>query len=91
MTAHDFIAQLYSRAQHNVAGNMRYITAPQFELLRKLIAEDPEGGAIKSGLNGGLVWMPAGCWKYALSYDPVTERRSLTRIAVAIGGGTLFG
>jgi hypothetical protein len=93
MTAHDFIAQLYSRVQSNVSGNMRYITGPQFELLRKLINEDEEGGAVKNGLNGGLVWMPSGRWKYVLSYDPGSGRRSITRLGntTPSAAGTLFG
>lgn len=93
MTAHDFIAQLYSRVQMHVAGNVRYVTAAQFELLRRLIDEDEEGGAVKGGMNGGLVWMPSGRWKYVLSHDPATGRHSLTKLGngTPSDAGTLFG
>jgi hypothetical protein len=92
MTAHDFIAQLFGRVQTGVASNMRYVTAPQFDLLEKLIGQDEEGGAVRRGINGSFTWMPSGRWKYVLSNDPGSGRRSIMRLMspTPTGAGRLF-
>jgi hypothetical protein len=93
MTAHEFIAELFSRPQINVESNKRYISAPQLALLRDLIGQDDEGGALQSGMNGGFIWMPSGCWKYVLSQNLDGTRRALTRLNAgrATDAGSLFG
>lgn len=47
-TAIDLINSIFSRPQSGVAANARCITRPQLELLRRLIGEDEEGGAMQS-------------------------------------------
>jgi hypothetical protein len=93
MTAHQFIDDIFSRPQRNVAGNMRYVTERQFNWLKDLIGQDEEGAAVKNGINGGLVWLPSGRWKYVLSYDPGSGRRALTKLASPMpsSAGSLFG
>jgi hypothetical protein len=92
MNAHDFITELFGRMQAGVASNMRYVTQPQFELLETLIGKDEEGGAIARGMNGGFTWMPSGRWKYVLSHDPRSGRRSIMRLMspTPTGAGRLF-
>ncbi|MDE2099237.1 MAG: hypothetical protein KGL39_18430 [Patescibacteria group bacterium] len=92
MTAHELIGSIFARPQRNVAANMRWITADQWKYLTDLIGADEEGGATRSGPNGGLVWMPSGRWKYVLSYEPRSERRSLMKLANVrpSAAGTLF-
>lgn len=92
MTVHEFIEQLFSRPQANVASNMRYITPAQLELLERLIAADPQYGARRAGMHGGFVWTPAGRWKYVVSQYPDGSRRSLMRLNAerATGAGSLF-
>ena len=80
MTAHGLIADIFSRQQTNVESDKRYITAAQFELLTKLIAESEDSGAVKRGMNGGFVWSPRGRWKYVLSQNPDGTRRALMRL-----------
>lgn len=93
MSARGFIDEIFSRPQERVAGNIRRVTARQFDKVRELIAGDPERGAVKSGINGGLVWSPAGRWKYVLAVDPVCDRRTITRLEAvdASESGSLFG
>lgn len=92
MTAHDLITDLFSRPQAHTAANLRWITERQFNWLKDLIGADDDGRAITNGRNGGLVWMPRGRYKYVLSYDPATEKRSLTKLAnvTPSAAGTLF-
>jgi hypothetical protein len=92
MTAFELIDDIFSRPQANVAANMRYITERQFNWLVDLIGADEDGGAVKYGPNGGLVWMPRGRWKYVLSYVPAVERRSIMKLANVSPSpaGTLF-
>lgn len=92
MTAHQLIEDIFSRQQSNVASNMRYITAPQFELLEKLIREDRDAGQVKRGMNGGFTWMPRGHFKYVLSQNPDGTRRSLMRLnaETVTESGSLF-
>jgi hypothetical protein len=92
MTAHGFIEQLFGRVQSNVASNMRYVTGPQFDLLVQLIGQDEEGSAVHRGMNGGLTWLPSGRWKYVLSFDPGSGRRSVMRLMTpaATEAGHLF-
>ena len=93
MTAHDFIDQLFSRPQVNVSSNVRYVSPGQLELLRTLISQGEEGGALTPGLQGGFVWTPRGRWKYVLSQNPDGTRRALMRLAQMNphGVGNLFG
>lgn len=92
MTAIELITEIFARQQAGVASNLRWITGRQFDWLRDLIGSDPEEAPIHNGMNGGLVWEPAGRWKYVLSYQPSTERHSLMRLAKvhAQDGARLF-
>lgn len=94
MSAHGFIAEIFSRVQTGVAGNMRYLTKAQFDRVVQEIGQDTECGAVKNGLNGGLVWMPSGRWKYVLAHQPgfQRDRYAITRMAAAEpnGAGRLF-
>ncbi|MBS1803497.1 MAG: hypothetical protein JST28_09020 [Acidobacteria bacterium] len=92
MTAFQLISDIFARPQKNVAANMRFITERQFNWLVDLIGADEEGSAVTNGLNGGLVWMPSGRWKYVLSYEPSIEKRSIMKLAniKASPAGTLF-
>lgn len=93
MTAHDLIAQWYGKAQQGVAGNMRYITVAQLDLLRKLIEEDEEGGALQPGRGRSFLWTPSGRDKYVVTEGDGGRRNSITRLANlrASPAGSLFG
>lgn len=93
MTAHDLIAQWYGKAQQGVAGNMRYITVAQLDLLRKLIDEDPEGGALQPGRGRSFIWLPMGRDKYVVTEGEGGRRNNITRLAnlEPSGEGRLFG
>jgi len=96
MTAYELIRDIFSRYQAGVPGNARCITRPQLELLRKLIAEDPEGRAVESSPAepgySATVWLPAGRNKYILTEDLQGKRHRLTRLAnvVRTDMGRLF-
>lgn len=92
MTAHDFIDQLFSRPSWGLPGNMRHVTQPQLELLRRLIGEDEEGGALHPGMNGGFIWMPRGRNKYIVAVDLGGRKRTIARLGniVASDAGRLF-
>ncbi len=92
MTAHDFIAQVFSRPQHGVASNLRYITRGQLDLLERLIGEDEEGGSLQRGTGIGFVWMPSGRNKYVAGEEPRSGRCTLMRLAniVPSASGRLF-
>ena len=81
MTAHDFIAQIFSRPAYGLLSNARRITGPQLDLLRRLIGEDEEGGAVQKGMDGGFAWMPSGRDKYVITVDAGRDVRTLTRFA----------
>ena len=93
MSARGFIDEIFSRPQDRVSANLRHITTRQFDKIRELIADDPERAAVKGGLNGGLVWSPAGRWKYVLAVDAVRDRRTIARLEAvdASATGSLFG
>ena len=81
MTAFDLIDSIFARVQPGMPGNMRRITPRQLKYLRDLIGADPEGGAVKDGGRGSLVWMPAGRTKYVLTEDPIGgEKHTLTKM-----------
>jgi hypothetical protein len=92
MTAHDLIADIFSRHQDGVPGNMRRITRPQMDLLFRLIGEDEDGGAVQSAGPGVTVWMPMGRNKYVVTEDLRGKRHTLTRMSniVPCGTGMLF-
>jgi hypothetical protein len=93
MTAFDLIAQWFGRAQSGVAGNMRYITLAQLDLLRELIGRDEEGSALQPGRGRSFVWTPSGRDKYVITEDPAGGRKhTIMRLANirASGMGSLF-
>lgn len=91
MTAFDLIDDIFSRAQSNVAPDIRVITAPQLELLEKLIQENGQAAALRAGANGGFVWRPKGAWDYVVSQNADGTHRRLTRLkARQEGTGQLF-
>lgn len=81
MTAFDLIDSIFSRAQREAAGNVRRITRDQLKYLRDLIDADPEGGAVRNGAPGSLVWMPRGARKYVLTEDLNGNKHTLTRLS----------
>jgi len=95
MSAHGFIAEIFSRVQTGVAGNMRFLTKAQFDRIVQEIGQDPECGSVKNGLNGGLVWMPSGRWKYVLAHEPGSkcDRYAITKLGAPAEtrAGSLFG
>ena len=92
MTAHGFIDQLFSRPSFGLDGNMRRLTPGQLDLLRNLIGEDEEGGAVQRGANGSLIWMPSGRPKYVITEDPRGGKHILARFSnlKASASGSLF-
>lgn len=93
MTAHEFIAQIYSRPQTGVASNMRFITSAQLDLLQTLICEDEEGSAMRRAAGRSFVWAPSGRSKYIVTEGQGGRRNTITRLAniVASPAGSLFG
>ena len=92
MTAHEFIDQLFSRPPFGLPSNIRRITCAQLDLLRRLIDEDEEGGAVDQGIGPGFTWMPSGRNKYIIAEDPGSGKYRLTRLAniVPSAMGRLF-
>lgn len=94
MTAFDLIDSIFSwPARRGMEGNVRRITPRQLIKLRELIGEDPEGGAVRSGAPGSLIWMPSGRNKYIVTEDPTGgDMHTLTRLSniVPSGCGSLF-
>lgn len=92
MTAHELIGSIFSRVQDGVAPNMRRITRAQLDYLLTLIGRDEDGGAMKRGDGGSIIWMPTGRNKYVITEDPRGNRHTLTRlIALApVDAGRLF-
>lgn len=93
MTAHGLIDEIFSRVQEGVAGNVRRITQRQFDYLRELIGQDEEGGAVRSGMNGSIIWMPSGRHKYVLTAPPPGRKLgTLTKLnnLAPSGTGSLF-
>jgi len=79
MTARGLIDSIFTRAQPGVAGNVRRITLPQLDLLRRLIAEDREAGAMHADGLGVAVWKPAGREKFVITEDLRGDRHTLAR------------
>lgn len=69
MTAHDLIDDIFSRPQRG-APNLRRITPDQLKYLRILIGRDPEGGAVRQGNLGSMIWSPMGRHNYVITEDP---------------------
>lgn len=81
MTAHDFLAQIFSRPSFGLASNMRRLTAAQLDLLARLIGEDEEGGAVDRGLGGSFTWLPSGRNKYVIAEDPRGRGGTVERLS----------
>jgi hypothetical protein len=92
VTAHDLIDSIFARPQAGLAGNIRSVTIMQLGYLRDLIGQDPEGGAIRAGAPGCMIWMPSGRWKYILAEDSIGNKHTLTRMGTLkpSGAGELF-
>lgn len=92
MTAHDLITDIFCRHQYGVPGNVRHITGAQLDLLRRLIGEDEEGGAMRADGPGVSVWMPSGRNKYIITEDLRGRRHTLARMSslTPTGMGRLF-
>ena len=69
MKALDLIDSIFARPQGYVSRDVRRITGEQLAYLRDLIEKDPEAAKVRSGQNGSLVWMPAGCGQFVLTED----------------------
>lgn len=82
MTAYELIDSIFARVQPGMPGNERRITRRQLDWLRDLIGADPEGGAVRSGGPGSLVWMPSGRTKYIITEDPTGgDKHTLVKLA----------
>lgn len=92
MTAHELIAQWFSRSQAGVVSNMRFITSAQLDLLRQLVGEDEEGAALQRGLGRSFVWTPSGRNKYVVTEGPGGKRNTIVKLAniVPSAAGSLF-
>ena len=92
MTAHELIAQWFTRPQTGVASNQRFITLAQIDLLRDLIGQDEEGGALQRGIGRSFVWAPSGRKKYVVTEGPGGRRNSIVRLEniVPSAAGCLF-
>ena len=95
MTAYDLIADIFARAgPWNAAlpANARSITGAQLDLLRRLIAQDEEGGAVESGGPGVTIWKPSGRDKYVITEYLGRRFHRLERLSnlVPSGMGMLF-
>ncbi len=93
MTAYELIDSIFARVQPRMPGNERRITRRQLDWLRDLIGADSEGGAVRSGGPGSLVWMPSGRTKYVITEDPTGgEKHTLAKLMnlTASGEGRLF-
>lgn len=93
MTAHELVAQWFTKPQQGVASNMRFITTAQIDLLRSLCEQDAEGAAaVRAGLGRSFTWMPSGRDKYVITEGPAGRRNTILRLANirAVGAGSLF-
>lgn len=92
MTAYDLIASIFGRVQRGMPGNARVISRGQLNLLRALIGEDEEGGAMKSDGPGRSIWAPSGRNKYVITEDLRGDRHVLERHSNLLpsGMGSLF-
>lgn len=78
MTAHDLIADIFRRNgpwNEGLPANVRCITGPQLDLLRRLVGQDKDAGAVKSGGPGETIWTAAAGDKYVISEDLRGDRR----------------
>jgi hypothetical protein len=87
MTAHELIDSIFSKPQGG-PGHLRRITRRQLDYLRSLIEADEEGGAVREGAPGSLIWMPMGRWKYVLTEDRLGDKHMLTRLGNIVPSGT---
>jgi hypothetical protein len=92
MTAHELIADIFSRVQDGRPGHQRGISRAQLDFLRKLIDEDEDGGAVQATGAGKTIWMPSGRNKYEIKEDLTGNRHVLTKLSnlAATGCGRLF-
>jgi hypothetical protein len=90
MTAEFLIGEIFSRAQGRQT-DLRSVTERQFDTLRDLIALEP-GMQVRQGSNGGIVWTPAGPYKYILTAFAGARRFSIMRLpnVGTRGAGSLF-
>lgn len=80
MTAFDLIDSIFARVQLGTPGHQRRITQQQYDYLRGLIEEDPEGSAFRAHGPGEMIWMPSGRTKYILSEEGPGRKRMLTKM-----------
>lgn len=99
MTPTDLVAQWFAKYQQGVAGNVRFITLAQIDLLRQLAEQQDEFAqscgelsAIQRGHGRSFVWMPKGRDKYVITAAQDGRRNTITRLANigASGAGKLF-
>lgn len=92
MTARGLIIDIFSRVQDGVPSNTRRITGAQLHLLRTLISEDQERGAVEFGGTGVTIWKPSGREQYVITEDLRGKRHTLARVPNigAAGTGMLF-
>jgi hypothetical protein len=92
MTARELIAQWFERPQMGVASNERYITIAQLDLLRDLIGQDEESGALRKGMGRSFTWMPRGRDKWVISEWMGGKRNTILRLSniVPSESGMLF-
>jgi hypothetical protein len=92
MTAFNLIDSISSRHQDGVLGNQRRISQEQYDYLRNLISEDPEGGAFKPDGPGEMIWVLSGQHKDILTDAVLGKKRLLTSLSnlAASASGRLF-
>lgn len=83
VTAFELIDSIFSRPQKGLPPNRRVITREQRRYLEDLIGQDEDGGAIKQGPSGSVVWSPKGRFRYVIGDDPESGKLSLMRFATA--------
>ncbi len=101
MTAYDLIADIFRRNgpwNNGLPANVRSITGAQLDLLRRLIGQDKDAGAVESGGPGETIWTPATGDKYVIAEDLRGDRRGCSKrhtierlpSTVPVGMGSLF-
>lgn len=81
MTAHELIADIFSRPKHRIAPDLCWVTIDQLTYLRRLISQDKDRAKVHQGAPGSLVWSPDGDWKYVITEDAGGRKHRLMRSA----------